>query len=73
MFRRTEPPTLRDFKMRRIRLRKGDHVVLETDLVFDREMAEALIKNAREAFAPAKVTLMSAGMKILVRRKKKTA
>ena len=69
---RLDDLTLDDFKMHRLRLRKGDLVMLKTDLILDRDMVDAFRKNARELFAPARVGILTGDLKMSVWRKKKT-
>ena len=65
------PLTLDDFKIRKLKLRRGDLVVLKTNLPLDRDTVQAFKHHARKLFAPARVAILTAGVKISAVRKKK--
>jgi hypothetical protein len=57
------------FRMGKLMLEPGDLVVLQTDLILDRNQAVTIKKRADEQFRPFRTIILTGGMKLGVLRK----
>jgi hypothetical protein len=55
-------------KVKRVRLKKGDLLVLRTELILDRDQIKSLRDNAKEQFGK-RVVILTAGLDLLILRR----
>jgi hypothetical protein len=59
------------FRMAKLELQPSDTIVLQTDLMLDKNQITALRARANEQFKPYRVAILTAGLKLGVLRKVK--